>query len=309
MTVSGMAIEAHGLTKAYRERPVLRGLDLAVRRGSVACLLGPNGAGKTTTVEILEGYRAQDAGEVRVLGLDPAGQPLELRRRIGVVLQQCALPAELQVRELIEAYRDLYPQPRPTDELLELVELADEAHARVGRLSGGQQRRLDLALALAGNPELVFLDEPTTGFDPAARRRCWTAIRNLVALGTTVLLTTHYLDEAEELADDIVVLADGRILAAGAPHELADRDLAPTRIACQLLTDLTERDLPVLDGTTSLNRRRLTVTTRDPKRVVARLLAWDEQGPARLTGLTVTPPSLEDIYLTLTATPVVEAAA
>jgi ABC-2 type transport system ATP-binding protein len=200
---------------------VLRGVDLTIQRGQVFALLGPNGAGKTTTVEILEGFRDATAGTVRVLGFDPAMHATELRERTGVVLQECGFPLHLRVRELVDTWRTFYRAPRPLDELLDLVGLAAEVNTVVRKLSGGQRRRLDFALALAGDPELIFLDEPTTGFDPEARRRCWAAIENLRDLGKTIVLTTHYLDEAESLADDVAILCDGRIRASGTPAELA----------------------------------------------------------------------------------------
>jgi ABC-2 type transport system ATP-binding protein len=229
-----VAIEVSGLRKSYGEREVLHGIDLEVAAGEVFCVLGPNGAGKSTTVEILEGFRSRSGGQVRVLGVDPAGQPEQLRRRIGIVLQQCALPGELRVRELIDAYRSYYPAPLATEQLLAVVELEAEAGRLVRELSGGQQRRVDLALALAGDPDLVFLDEPTTGFDPGARRTTWAAIRNLAALGKTVLLTTHYLEEAQELADRVAVIVDGRVVACGPPGLLGDRHLAPSRVSLDL---------------------------------------------------------------------------
>ncbi len=221
VSTGDLVIELTGLHKAYGGRPVLRGVDLEVVRGEVFGLLGPNGAGKTTTVEILEGFRLPDAGRARVLGIDPATATPELRARTGVVLQECGFPSHVRVAELLDTWRHLYPRPRPLDELLAIVELSADRNTVVRRLSGGQRRRLDFALALAGGPELVFLDEPTTGFDPEARRRCWAVIETLRTLGTTVVLTTHYLDEAERLADRVAILQDGRIRACGTPAELA----------------------------------------------------------------------------------------
>ncbi len=227
----GPAIEIEGLHKAYGDRQVLRGVDLLVERGEVFGVLGPNGAGKTTTLEILEGFRDPSAGTVRVLGFDPATHPRELRERTGVVLQECGFPLHLRVGELLDAWRTFYRTPRPLGELLEVVELTGERDSSVRRLSGGQRRRLDFALALAGDPELIFLDEPTTGFDPEARRRCWGAIQNLRALGKTIVLTTHYLDEAERLADRVAILRGGRICACGTPADLARQAGAEARMA------------------------------------------------------------------------------
>src|SRR5215210_681080 len=224
-------VEVDGLRKRYGDRTVLRDVSFAVDRGEVFGLLGPNGAGKTTTLEILEGFRDPTAGRVRVLGFDPAAHDVELRERTGIVLQECGFPLHLRVGELLDAWRGFYRAPRPVDELLDVVGLAAERDQVVRRLSGGQRRRLDFALALAGDPELIFLDEPTTGFDPEARRRCWDAIGNLPALGTTIVLTTHYLDEAEHLADRVAILADGTIRACGTPAELARQVGAEPRLA------------------------------------------------------------------------------
>ncbi|MGH9083894.1 MAG: ABC transporter ATP-binding protein [Acidimicrobiales bacterium] len=230
VTMGGPVIEVAGLHKSYGDRSVLRGVDFTVGRGEIFGLLGPNGAGKTTTVEILEGFREPTAGTVRVLGFDPAEHPQELRERTGVVLQECGFPLHLRVGELVDAWRAFYRAPRPREELLDVVELPAECDSIVRRLSGGQRRRLDFALALAGDPDLIFLDEPTTGFDPEARRRCWAAIENLRALGKTIVLTTHYLDEAERLADRVAILRDGRIHACGTPAELARRAGAEPRL-------------------------------------------------------------------------------
>ena len=231
VTEATQAIEVRGLYKNYGAREVLRGVDFTVGRGEVFGLLGPNGAGKTTTVEILEGYRDATSGTVRVLGFDPATHPRELRQRTGVVLQECGFPLHLRVAELLDTWRDFYPSPRPLAELLDAVELSSERDSVIRRLSGGQRRRLDFALALAGDPDLIFLDEPTTGFDPEARRRCWAAIENLRDLGKTIVLTTHYLDEAERLVDRVAILRDGRIHAIGTPAELARQAGAKPRRA------------------------------------------------------------------------------
>jgi ABC-2 type transport system ATP-binding protein len=217
------AIEIHGLTKSYGSFTALAGIDLRVERGEVFAIIGPNGAGKTTMVEILEGYRRRDGGEVRVLGFDPGSQRCSLKPHIGIVLQATGVEAYLTVAETITMYAGYYPHPRPVGEIMELVGLAEKRNVRVARLSGGQQRRLDVAVALAGDPDLLFLDEPTTGFDPAARREFWDVIKNLAALGKTVLLTTHYLDEAQHLADRLAVVAQGRIVAEGTPSTLGGR--------------------------------------------------------------------------------------
>jgi ABC-2 type transport system ATP-binding protein len=275
-----VAIHATELRKAYGTNEVLRGVELTVDRGEVVALLGPNGAGKTTTVEILEGYRRPDAGTVRILGHDPWSHPRELAERVGVVLQECGFPNHLRVVELIDAWRAYYRSPRPTDELLEVVELTEKRAELVRRLSGGQRRRLDFALALAGDPELVFLDEPTTGFDPEARRRCWDAIENLASLGKTVLLTTHYLDEAEQLADRVAVLADGRIRAVGTSRELATVARTPTSISYR-----------GSDGT------QVTVETEAPSVLLKELIGTHGE----LDDLTVAPPTLEATYLRLVA--------
>ena len=293
------AVEVVGLRKSYAGHEALRGVDLEIAVGEVFCLLGPNGAGKTTTVEILEGFRPRSAGAVRVLGIDPHGQPAALRERIGIVLQECALPGELRVAELIAAYRSYYPRPRPAAELLELVELGGDGRRLVRDLSGGQKRRLDLALALVGDPDLVFLDEPTTGFDPEARRRSWTAIANLAALGKTIVLTTHYLDEAEELAERVAVVVDGRVVACDSPAALAGRQRA-SRIVFELCDLPGGDELPVIEGAAiALRGRRVTVTTDDAHRAMVILLAWAEGHGSHLDGLTVSPPTLEDAYLEL----------
>jgi ABC-2 type transport system ATP-binding protein len=216
-----LAIAVRGLTMRYHDREVLKGVDFDVNGGEVFCLLGPNGAGKTTTNEILEGFRQRTGGEVSVLGLDPGAHPTRLRERVGIVLQECGFPRQARVAELIDCWRSYYPSPRPLGELLEIVELSGEKNTLVRKLSGGQRRRLDFALALAGDPDLVFLDEPTTGYDPESRRRCWTSIENLKSLGKTIFLTTHYLDEAERLADRVAILINGKIAVNGSVSEVA----------------------------------------------------------------------------------------
>ena len=288
-----------GLCKRYGDRHVLRGIDIEVRAGEVFALLGPNGVGKTTTVEILEGYRDPTAGSVRVLGFDPWCHARELRERTGVVLQECGFPNHLRVGELLDGWRAYYARPRELEDLLELVELRDERATVVRRLSGGQRRRLDFALALAGDPDLVFLDEPTTGFDPEARRRCWSAIDNLRTLGKTILLTTHYLEEAERLADRVAILTAGHVCAVGSPRELARSAGTATGItftappalrrdAAQLLQQLDA----VIDGD------HVEVRTLDTSTSLRTLL--DHLGD--LPDLAISPPTLEDVYLQLVAT-------
>ena len=276
------AIRVAGVRKAYGDTEALRGVDLTVRRGEVLALLGPNGAGKTTLVEILEGHRQADAGEVSVLGHDPARRERALRERIGIVLQESAVDPAITVGEAVELYSAAYPHRRPAAEVLELVGLADRAGVRAQALSGGQRRRLDLALGIAGDPELIFLDEPTTGFDPAARRQSWELVARLRSLGKTILLTTHYMDEAQRLADRVVVLARGRVIAEGTPEALGRRRA--------------EAVVSYRDG-----GRLVTFTTATPTRDLAPVLAAAAERGEELEALTVTRPSLEDIYLELTA--------
>jgi ABC-2 type transport system ATP-binding protein len=271
------AIEVEGLRKAYDGRDAVSGIDFSVARGEVFGLLGPNGAGKTTTVEILEGYRTRSAGTVSVLGHDPGERPLALRERVGIVLQSCGTYPHLTVRETVAHWASLYPAPRDVGEVISITGLDEAADRRARTLSGGQQRRLDLALALVGDPELVFLDEPTTGFDPAARRAAWDTVRSLRDLGKTVLLTTHYLDEAQELADRVAIIKDGAILAEGPPRELG-AGAAHYRIAYRGGEHVTD------DPTTLLHE------------LTEAALARGE----RLEELSVTRPSLEDVYLELT---------
>ncbi len=276
------AIEVSGLRKAYGNLEAVRGVDFTIQEGEVFGLLGPNGAGKTTTVEILEGYRTRDAGEVRVLGSDPEHPGPDFRERIGVVLQQSQLWSRLTVRETHAMFAGYYRAPRDIDEVIALVGLEQKAAARVKSLSGGQKRRLDLGIALVGDPDLVFLDEPTTGFDPAARRAAWEMIRSLRSLGKTVLLTTHYLDEAEQLSDRVAVLREGRIVRVGTPTELTGSELQ---------TEIHYRR----DG------EEVFLRTNEPTRVLAELTAAAVARGEELEGLEVRRPSLEDVYLALTA--------
>jgi len=295
------AIEVCGLTMGYADREVLKGVDFEVRSGEVFCLLGPNGAGKTTTVEILEGFRRRVGGTVSVLGMDPQAQPARLRERIGIVLQECGFPRQARVAELIDSWRAYYRNPRGLEDLLKVVELTQDRNAQVKRLSGGQRRRLDLALALAGDPDLIFLDEPTTGFDPESRRRCWTAIENLRALGKTILLTTHYLDEAERLADRVAILQGGRIQVSGTVRHVARQAGVKTTIKFTA----PER---VLDGTLAPPASlRVAVTgevaacqTENSATALRELLRWSAANDlGDLDDLSVETPPLEDAYLRL----------
>jgi ABC-2 type transport system ATP-binding protein len=280
MTSGVPAIEVTGLSKAYGSQQALRGIDFTVARGEVFGLLGPNGAGKTTAVEILEGYRTRDSGAVRVLGHDPGTRSADLRSRVGIVLQSCGTYPHLTVGETVEHWASLYPTPRRVDEVLALAGLDESANRRARTLSGGQARRLDFALALVGDPELIFLDEPTTGFDPGARRAAWDVIRALRELGKTVVLTTHYLDEAQTLADRVAILQDGLILAEGPPDSLG---AARYRVAWR-----------GVDGT--LEER----FTDDPTALLNELTAEALARGERLEELSVSRPSLEDVYLELT---------
>lgn len=298
--MDGTAIEIRGLRKSYGSVQAVRGIDLTVREGEVFALLGPNGAGKTTTVEILEGYRSRDAGDVSVLGLDPARGGRRLRSQIGIVLQSTGIDPYLTVAETIELYRAAYPSPRPLDEIIQLVGLEQKRDSRVSKLSGGQQRRLDVAIALAGDPRLLFLDEPTTGFDPSARRNAWQIVKNLAALGKTVFLTTHYMDEAQYLAAEVAIISDGLIVAQGPPASLAGRDVAATRIRFRLppearLPERFREQASRADGGVEIN-------TQDPTRALHELTGWALEKGVALDGLEVTRPSLEDVYLEITGT-------
>jgi len=275
------AIAVRDLRKSYGALEAVGGISFEVARGEVFGLLGPNGAGKTTTVEILEGYRKRDAGQVEVLGSDPATAGGAWRERIGVVLQSSAMYETLSVAEMLGVFAGYYHQPRPLDEVVALVGLEDQRDTRVRRLSGGQRRRLDLGLALVGDPELIFLDEPTTGFDPGARRRAWETIRGLRSLGKTILLTTHYLDEAEQLADRVAVLRHGEIVASGTPAEL-------TGTARQ--TEIRYRE----------NGREVVLHTDEPTRLLHELTEQALGRGQELEGLLVRRPTLEEVYLSLT---------
>jgi ABC-2 type transport system ATP-binding protein len=297
----GLAIEVRGLRRTYGEIEAVRDVSLEVVRGEVFCLLGPNGAGKTTVVEILEGYRTASGGEVRVLGIDPSTCPRELRERTGIVLQECGVQADLTVAELLEMYGRYHHRRRPVDEVLELVELSDKRDVRATLLSGGQRRRLDLALALVGDPELIFLDEPTTGFDPAARRNAWSAIRAMCELGKTVFLTTHFMDEAQHLADRVAVMRGGEIVAEGRPDELGGRDRRPAEIHFTLPAGIALHDIPELPcELCALDGDRALVLTGEPVRAAHLLTGWALERGVTLSSFSVAQPTLEDIYLELT---------
>ncbi len=296
------AISVTGLHKAYGDFEAVRGLDLEVETGEVFAFLGPNGAGKTTTTEILEGYRDRSSGEVKVLGTDPASAGREWRERIGIVLQQCRMRPELTVRETLSLYAGYYRDPLGIEETIRHVGLGAKADDRAGRLSGGQLRRLDVGVALIGDPDLLFLDEPTTGFDPSARRQAWDVIAGLGRLGKTVFLTTHYMDEAQHLADRVAIIAEGRIVAQGRPDELGDRDERPTTISFRLPNGTPPGDLPVQVREPVGAGGELVIETRTPVEVLNRLTGWALERSLDLDALRVHRPSLEDIYLELTAT-------
>jgi ABC-2 type transport system ATP-binding protein len=290
---------------SYGDLEAVRGIDLDVRRGEVFAFLGPNGAGKTTTVEVLEGYLKRTGGEVAVLGVDPQHAGADWRERIGVVLQESAAEPDLTVRECLSMYASYYVSPRSVDELIELVGLTEKAQARGGSLSGGQRRRLDVALALVGDPELVFLDEPTTGFDPSARRAAWEMIAGLQGLGKTIFLTTHYTEEAEYLADRIVVLAAGRIVAEGTPQTLGGRDSAATEISFGLPRGIEPADLPaeLTAAVTKDHHRHVALHTHAPTDTLGMLVDWARENHVELTDIEVHRPTLEEVYLKLTEAP------
>ena len=297
------AIEVDGLHKAYGSFEAVRGVSLRVERGEIFAFLGPNGAGKTTTVEILEGFRKRSAGEVRVLGIDPEHGDRDWRARIGIVLQEGKAQPELTVRETLELWSAYYPRSRPVAETIELVGLAEKADERVARLSGGQRRRLDVGLALVGNPELVFLDEPTTGFDPVARRAAWEVIGGLRDLGATVFLTTHYLDEAQELADRVAIIKGGLIVAEGAPQELAGPGAQETEIAFVPPPGVPLGELPAGPAAVLGHDGRARLRTSAPTRLLAELCGWAAAAGIELERLEVRRPSLEDIYLDIVGEP------
>src|SRR5437867_8630091 len=295
-SMSERVVEVRDLRKTYGQVEAVRGISFHVDRGEVFAMLGPNGAGKTTTTEILEGYRTRSAGEVTVLGHDPVRRERALKERVGIVLQSTGIDPFLTVTETIEMYAGYYPSRRPTDEVIEVVGLAEKRDTRVNKLSGGQQRRLDVAIALAGDPELLFLDEPTTGFDPSARRNAWQIVRNLIALGKTVFLTTHYMDEAQYLAKRVAVIAQGLIVAEGPPATIGGRDTAQTVIRFRVEDG---EGLPSL-GQVPLGDGTLALRTEHPTKALHELTAWALDRGADLEALEVYRPTLEDIYLELT---------
>ncbi|HYT29313.1 MAG TPA: ABC transporter ATP-binding protein [Actinomycetota bacterium] len=297
--MDGTAIEIRGLRKSYEDVEAVKGVDLSVPEGEVFALLGPNGAGKTTIVEIMEGFRDRSAGEVSVLGFDPARHDRGLRSQVGIVLQSTGIDPFLNVGETVDMYRAYYPSPRPVDEILAVVGLTEKRDTRVLKLSGGQQRRLDVAIALAGDPRLLFLDEPTTGFDPSARRNAWEVVKNLASLGKTIFLTTHYMDEAQYLANEVAVIAGGVIVAQGPPSSLGGRDTAASRITFRLpagapeLPDSMRPETPGAGGVIEL-------TAQDPTRLLHDLTGWALERGVALEGLGVARPTLEDVYLEIT---------
>jgi ABC-2 type transport system ATP-binding protein len=295
------AIRVSGLHKSYGEHEAVRGIDFEVGKGEVFGFLGPNGAGKTTTVEILEGYRERTAGEVSVLGLDPIRATRDWRTRIGLVLQECELNPLLTVTETMDLYSSFFPNPRGIDETLDLVGLGTKRKARVGSLSGGQQRRLDVGVGIVGNPELLFLDEPTTGFDPTARRDAWNMIQGLKDLGTTIVLTTHYMEEAQHLADRVVILREGLIVAEGAPETLGDQLGRETMIRFRTFDGVAGRAADAIGRKAVVSGNQATIASTDPQSDLYRLLSWAEGEGITLPDLEVRRPSLEDVFLEVTS--------
>ncbi|MBM2616359.1 ABC transporter ATP-binding protein [Actinoplanes sp. LDG1-06] len=293
-------IAVHELTRAYGPVLAVDRVSFTVGDGEIFALLGPNGAGKTTIVEILEGYRTRDSGVVEVLGCDPASGGSAYRARIGVVLQSAGFEEEFTVRELVRLQCALYPRRHDADELIDLVGLADKRTTRVKGLSGGQRRRLDLALGLAGAPELLFLDEPTTGFDPAARRHAWELVARLRGLGTTILLTTHYLEEAQHLADRVGVLRSGRLLTVGTPDELRAGSRLPTVISFSVPSARDLAGLPPLSAPPQIDGDHVRLVSHDPLPDTRRLTQWASRCGTDLPDFAVSPPTLEDAYLALT---------
>ncbi len=292
------AIVVDRLRKSYGDLEAVKGVSLTVNEGEIFALLGPNGAGKTTTVEILEGYRTRSDGEVSVLGFDPARRPEELRARIGIVLQSAGVESYLTVAEVVDLYRGYYPKPREREEVLRLVGLDDRPNVRVGKLSGGQRRRLDVAVGICGNPDLLFLDEPTTGFDPGARRHAWAAISGLRDEGKTILLTTHFMDEAQALADRLAIMRAGEIVAMGTLGEIQSRYDSGTRIRFELAG--AELPADVVPARVERIGDGYEMWSDAPVDLLHRLTGWALDAGVELTNLAVSRPSLEDTYLELT---------
>ena len=293
------AIVVDQLHKSYGQLEAVKGISLTVDEGEIFALLGPNGAGKTTTVEILEGYRTRSSGDVTVLGFDPADRPEQMRARIGIVLQSAGVESYLTVAEVVDLYRGYYPKPRDRDEVLRLVGLDDRPNVRVGKLSGGQRRRLDVAVGICGNPDLLFLDEPTTGFDPGARRQAWATILGLRDEGKTILLTTHFMDEAQALADRLAIMRAGQVVASGTIDEIQAAHPSSTRIRFELAGDAT----PPADVLPADTKRRDTdyeLSSDAPVDLLHRLTGWALEAGVELSNLSVSRPSLEDTYLELT---------
>jgi ABC-2 type transport system ATP-binding protein len=295
------AVVVDGLRKDYGSLRAVDGLSFTIEEGEILALLGPNGAGKTTTVEILEGHRQRTSGEVSVLGFDPATAGRAYRERIGIVLQEAGFDEEFTPRELVTLQRRMYPRQLGVDDVIQLVGLEEKQNATVKTLSGGQRRRLDLALGLVGDPDLIFLDEPTTGFDPGARRKAWDLVENLRGLGKTVLLTTHYMDEAEHLADRVAVVIHGRLVAMGTPDELGAASAAAAVIRFRLPDDVPADELPSLDGQLRHDGAEFELETAHPTRSLQALTAWAMQRAIELPALSIGRASLEDTYLELVA--------
>jgi ABC-2 type transport system ATP-binding protein len=298
--MNGPVISVRGLHKSYGDQEAVRGIDFDVSAGEIFGFLGPNGAGKSTTIEILEGYRPRSAGDVSVLGVDPGHPTRAWRDRIGLVLQDSELEPTLTVHETVAMFAGFYSSPRAVDETIDLVGLGEKRDARVGSLSGGQRRRADVAIAIVGDPDLIFLDEPTTGFDPSARREAWNMIEGLKSLGKTIFLTTHYMDEAQHLADRVAILARGRIVAEGRPETLGDA-ARRTVIAFKLPEGADAEAIGREAGApVQVAGNQATIESEHPQRVLYRLLRWAEAQGAELEDLSVSRPSLEDVFLSLT---------